>query len=82
MSVDTNSLFLSALQFVTLVLSGCCLQDERAKMYLAQEIELMRRLKHQNIVTLHDVIQEEDHLYMILEYCAGGKSLCLQEVYM
>lgn len=39
----------------------------------------MRKLKHPNIVRMHDVQYKEEKgkIYVVLEYCAGG---ALQEV--
>lgn len=39
---------------------------------LESEIAIMKQLKHPNIVTLKDVEATERHIYLILEYCAGG----------
>ena len=37
----------------------------------------MKKLKHRNLVTLHEVIDDPavDALYLVLEYCAGGPIL-------
>ncbi|XP_008199672.1 ribosomal protein S6 kinase alpha-5 isoform X2 [Tribolium castaneum] len=40
----------------------------------SQEINLLRACQgHPNIVTLHDVIQDEAHTYLVLEYLKGGE---------
>jgi len=40
----------------------------------AEEIAIMKRLRHPNLVNLHEVIddEEEDTLYMVLEFVPGG----------
>ena len=41
---------------------------------IAHEVAIMKKLKHQNIVKLHEVIDDEecDKLYMIIVYCEKG----------
>lgn len=36
------------------------------------EIEMMRAIKHPNIVAFHDLIVEKEHLYLIEEFCEEG----------
>ncbi len=40
-------------------------------MRLKREIEIMRKLKHPNIVQFIEVYEDADHLMMVLEYCPG-----------
>lgn len=44
---------------------------------IAHEVAIMKKLKHQNIVKLHEVIddQEHDKLYMVMVYCQKGSLL-------
>jgi serine/threonine protein kinase len=37
-----------------------------------REIEIMRSLKHENIVELYDDVKTTDQTYLFLEYCQGG----------
>ncbi|XP_068649810.1 serine/threonine-protein kinase ATG1a-like [Aristolochia californica] len=39
---------------------------------LLNEINILRQIKHPNIIRLHDAIQTEDKIYLVLEYCVGG----------
>ena len=39
---------------------------------LRQEIEIMRRIAHPNVVRLFDVQRTQRHIYLVLEYCRGG----------
>lgn len=39
---------------------------------LTSEIEIMKELKHPNIVNLFQLHQTERHIYLIMEYMAGG----------
>ena len=37
-----------------------------------EEVKLMKNLNHDNIVKLYDTIENEDYMYLILEYCEHG----------
>lgn len=37
------------------------------------EIECLKRLKHQNIARLYQVFETQTAIYLVLEYCAGGE---------
>lgn len=37
-----------------------------------EEVKLMKNLNHNNIVKLYDTIENEDYMYLILEYCEHG----------
>lgn len=39
---------------------------------IVREVYYHRMLRHRNIVVLHEVIRTELHLWLVLEYCAGG----------
>ena len=36
------------------------------------EIDILKIAKHPNIIQLYDVFENEDTIYIIMEYCAGG----------
>lgn len=36
------------------------------------EIEVLLKIDHPNVVKLHEVLEDENNLYMVLEYMAGG----------
>ena len=38
-----------------------------------EEVALLRRLDHPNIVTLHDVYENENEIQMVMECCEGGE---------
>jgi serine/threonine protein kinase len=41
--------------------------------YLSREIELHRTMSyHPNVVTLHDVIEDEEFVFLVMEFCTGG----------
>lgn len=39
---------------------------------LRQEVEVLRRISHDNIVRFRDLKKSAAHFYLVLEYCAGG----------
>lgn len=39
---------------------------------LRQEVEVLRRISHPNIVRFRDLKKSTTHFYLVLEYCAGG----------
>ena len=54
-------------------------QPNNAK-YLQNEIQILRRLNHVNIVKLEDIKVTKNHYYLVMEYCNGGSlSDCLKK---
>jgi len=45
-------------------------QDERR---LRTEIDILTRVKHQNIVCLRDIFEDPNHLYIVMELISGGE---------
>ena len=39
---------------------------------IVTEIEVLQKIDHPNVVKLHDLKEDENNLYMVLEYMAGG----------
>ncbi|OWZ11702.1 ULK/ULK protein kinase [Phytophthora megakarya] len=39
---------------------------------LEMEIAIMRKVDHPNVVKLYDIKKTDKHMYLMLEYCAGG----------
>lgn len=57
-----------AIKIITVAL----IEKDKNKKYLKSEIEIMMKLKHDNIVNLLDVIWKNGELHLILERCGGG----------
>ncbi|KAG8452790.1 hypothetical protein GDO86_004544 [Hymenochirus boettgeri] len=49
--------------------SLCAIENSR------QEAILLAKMKHPNIVTFRESFEESDHLYIVMEFCAGGDLL-------
>ena len=53
--------------------------DPRYKKYFINEISILKKLYHDNIIRLQDFKQTNNHYYIIMEYCNGGSlSQCLK----
>ncbi|CAF4060622.1 unnamed protein product, partial [Rotaria magnacalcarata] len=39
---------------------------------LINQIKLLKQIKHENIVEMHDFRWDENYIYIVMEYCAGG----------
>eukprot|EP01128_Nolandella_sp_AFSM9_P003278 TRINITY_DN139_c0_g1_i1.p1 TRINITY_DN139_c0_g1~~TRINITY_DN139_c0_g1_i1.p1 ORF type:complete len:1008 (-),score=226.65 TRINITY_DN139_c0_g1_i1:193-3108(-) len=46
--------------------------SERDKLYLNQEVGLMERVDHPNILRMHYRVVLEPYLYLVLDFCGGG----------
>eukprot|EP00331_Platyophrya_macrostoma_P013682 CAMPEP_0176415868 /NCGR_PEP_ID=MMETSP0127-20121128/6037_1 /TAXON_ID=938130 /ORGANISM="Platyophrya macrostoma, Strain WH" /LENGTH=596 /DNA_ID=CAMNT_0017795895 /DNA_START=34 /DNA_END=1824 /DNA_ORIENTATION=- len=46
---------------------------ERAKASLINEINIMRKMNHENIIKLHEVHESETSIYLVLELLRGGE---------
>ncbi|CAG9317394.1 unnamed protein product [Blepharisma stoltei] len=42
---------------------------------MINEIEVMRKVKHPYILTLHKIYESENHVYLVLDYVEGGELL-------
>lgn len=40
---------------------------------LRNEIEVMRKMDHQNIIKMHDVYESPNELYIVMDVCGGGE---------
>ena len=48
-------------------------KSEKQAMQLLEEIEIMCQLDHPNIITLEEVYESDDHIYLVEELCHGGE---------
>ena len=55
---------------------------ESMKKYLINEISILKRLNHKNIVKVEDVKQTKSHYYIMMEYCNGGGLMDCLKNYM
>ncbi|KAH7672810.1 Non-specific serine/threonine protein kinase protein [Dioscorea alata] len=39
---------------------------------LLSEIDILKRIDHPNVISLHDIIKASGRIYLVLEYCRGG----------
>lgn len=48
-----------------------CAQDPEAQLW--NEIGIIRKMDHPNIVRLHETFENDSHIFMVLEGCLGGE---------
>jgi len=48
--------------------------NEKEKQMLVSEVNILRELRHQNIVKYYDRVIDKDHqkIFIVMEYCEGG----------
>ena len=46
--------------------------DPQAKKYLQNEIKILSMINHQNIIKLYRVLESQNYLFLVMEYCNGG----------
>ncbi|KEG08980.1 putative serine/threonine protein kinase [Trypanosoma grayi] len=49
------------------------LRKENMEDQILREVAIMRSLRHNNIIELHDVLESSNHYYLVLELVAGGE---------
>ena len=47
--------------------------NEKEKVRLRYEIDILKNLDHQNIVKLYEVFEDSGHIYLVTELCTGGE---------
>jgi serine/threonine protein kinase len=63
----------SADPYACKVLSKANLQDAGQLQRFEREVTATTQLKHPNLVALHDFLSDEDHYYLVMDYCPGGE---------
>jgi len=55
----------------------CAIKDmlKSDEVWLWEEINIMRKIKHPNIIWLHETFETQMQVFMILELCSGGRLL-------
>lgn len=52
-----------------------CLTDEVQKQKLMKEVNLLLKLRHDNVVKIYETIETKKHIIIVMELCAGGDLL-------
>lgn len=53
------------------------MKDEFSKKKVFQEIYLLKKIKHSNVIRLLEVFESEQHMLIVMEYAGGGDLLRL-----
>ena len=40
---------------------------------VSREIQILKLIRHPNIIQLYEIIEDNTHLYLIMEYAVGGE---------
>ncbi|EFA82945.1 putative protein serine/threonine kinase [Heterostelium album PN500] len=48
-------------------------QNPRYLTQLDREIEILRSIKHPNIINIHEIFQSDNHIYIVMELATGGE---------
>ena len=70
----------TGLLFATKRMSKDFVEDPKYTKYFNNEISILKRLNHKNIVKLESLKKTKNHYYVIMEYCNGGTlTECLEK---
>lgn len=47
--------------------------DDKEKIRLKYEIDILKNLDHPNIVKLYEVFEDKNNIYLVTELCTGGE---------
>ena len=53
------------------------MKDDFSKRKVFQEVYLLKKIKHSNVIRLLEVFESSKHLLMVMEYAGGGDLLKL-----
>lgn len=53
------------------------MNDEFSKRKVFQEVYLLKKIKHSNVIRLLEVFESEKHMLIVMEYAGGGDLLRL-----
>jgi 5'-AMP-activated protein kinase, catalytic alpha subunit len=51
------------------------MQDSYSRQKVLQEVYILRKIRHSNIIRLYEVFESEKHFLMVMEYASGGDLL-------
>ena len=68
---------LTGLKVAIKTIDKSIIEDERTRRKVFQEVYVMKRVNHQNIIRLLEVFESSKHLMIVLEYSGGGDLLQL-----
>jgi serine/threonine protein kinase len=61
--------------FACKILASSQTQNPSIMAKFKTEIELLQRARHENVVNIHELVEADGHVYLVLEFCAHGDLL-------
>lgn len=68
---------LTGLKVAIKTIDKSIIEDERTRKKVFQEVYVMKKVNHQNVIRLLEVFESSKHLMIVLEYAGGGDLLQL-----
>lgn len=51
------------------------MKDERHKRKVFQEVFILKRIRHKNVIKILEVFESTNHMLIVMEFAAGGDLL-------
>ena len=51
------------------------MQDSHSKKKVMQEVYIMQKIRHSNIIRLYEKFEDEKYIFLVMEYAGGGDLL-------
>ncbi|CAG9311624.1 unnamed protein product [Blepharisma stoltei] len=61
------------LRAVKIISKGALAEDQKSTVNKLQEISIMKKLDHPNILKVYQIFEDHKNFYIIMEYCSGGE---------
>jgi len=55
------------------ILEKSRIRDQADMDRIIREIKILREIKHKNIVKLYEIVENNEKIYLIMEYASGGE---------
>jgi len=55
------------------ILEKSRIRDQADMERIIREIKILKEIKHKNIVKLHEIVENNEKIYLIMEYASGGE---------
>lgn len=69
----------SGIQVAVKKITKAHLRTEKIRETLQREIDIHKKLKHENIVRMYTNLEDEEHIYIVLEYIKKNNLFAIQD---